>query len=188
MVLALCCQHVYSMPGIDDVLEALDNTLMARNPGSDPSDYSWIRTWTSVGDSYSAGIGSGNVLSGSPNDRQGKSDIDCSRYDYSWPSIMNRFFGQSVQSFSYQACSGARSIDIYQQIQNIPSASQDLISITAGKFVPLKAQVVVAEALIRQHRRKRSLSIKFDSSMRTVSLCHIWWMFFCHRNCSRGYR
>jgi hypothetical protein len=132
IVFTLCSQHAYSMLGIDNVLETLDDTITTRNPSSDPSDYSWIRTWTSVGDSYSAGIGSGNVLSGSSKDRQGKSDSDCSRYDYSWPSIMNRFFGQSVKTFSYQACSGARSIDIYSQIENIPSASQDLVSITAG--------------------------------------------------------
>lgn len=106
--------------------ESLDrNALSARNPALDPLDFSWITKWAAVGDSFTAGIGSGNVLSSR------KADRSCSRYDYSYPVIMNQFFGGSVDSFTYSACSGATSIDIASQIEDLPMGL-DLAVMTAG--------------------------------------------------------
>lgn len=99
--------------------------LSTRNPAIDPEDFSWIANWAAVGDSFTAGIGSGNVYSAR------KADVSCSRYDYSYPSIMNQFFGGSVDSFTYSACSGATSIDIAAQIDAL-TGGLDLAVITAG--------------------------------------------------------
>jgi lysophospholipase L1-like esterase len=60
-----------------------------------------------------------------------KSDVKCSRYDYGYPAIMNRFFGLSVETFSYLACSGDTSTDIAGQIEAL-DAGQDLVVMTAG--------------------------------------------------------
>ncbi len=99
--------------------------LVTRDPLTDVDDFSWIQTWSAVGDSFTAGIGSGKLLSDDP------SDVKCSRYDYSYPAIMNRFFGPSVTSFTYTACSGAVTPDISSQIDALPHG-QDLVVLTAG--------------------------------------------------------
>ncbi|KAJ5153372.1 SGNH hydrolase [Penicillium canariense] len=101
------------------------SSLSPRNPAIDPEDFSWIANWAAVGDSFTAGIGSGNVYSSR------KADKSCSRYDYSYPSIMNQIFGSSVESFQYSACSGATSIDIAAQIDAL-SGVLDLAVMTAG--------------------------------------------------------
>lgn len=73
-----------------------DNTSPSlRRRAADPADFSWIKRWACVGDSFSAGIGSGDVYSNR------RADVACSRYDYSYPAIMNRKFGPSVQTFEY---------------------------------------------------------------------------------------
>ncbi|KAJ5608124.1 SGNH hydrolase [Penicillium hordei] len=78
-----------------------------------------------VGDSFTAGIGSGNVHSSR------KEDTVCSRYDYSYPSIMNQFFSSSVSNFTYLACSGDTLVDIAAQIARL-SKGLDLAVMTAG--------------------------------------------------------
>lgn len=100
-------------------------SLSPRNPAMDPEDFSWITNWAAVGDSFTAGIGSGNLYSSR------KADKSCSRYDYSYPSIMNQFFGSSVDTFTYSACSGATSIEIAAQIDDL-SKGLDLAVMTAG--------------------------------------------------------
>lgn len=101
------------------------NLLLSRDPSTDAEDFSWVKNWAAVGDSFTAGIGSGNVYSSRSADRS------CSRYDYSYPSIMNQYFGNSVKSFTYAACSGATSVDIASQISALPTGL-DLAVLTAG--------------------------------------------------------
>jgi lysophospholipase L1-like esterase len=88
-------------------------------------DYSWVRNWAAVGDSFTAGIGSGNLYSELDN------DLDCSRYDYTYPTIINRYFEPSVRRFTYTACSGATTPDIYKQITALPTGL-DLVVMSAG--------------------------------------------------------
>ncbi|CAG8122912.1 unnamed protein product [Penicillium salamii] len=102
-----------------------NNELSDRDPAFDPLDFSWVANWAAVGDSFTAGIGSGNVYSSR------KEDKACSRYDYSYPSIMNQFFGSSVSNFTYLACSGDTSVDIAAQIARL-SKGLDLAVMTAG--------------------------------------------------------
>ncbi|PYH98156.1 SGNH hydrolase [Aspergillus ellipticus CBS 707.79] len=92
---------------------------------TDYDDWSWVKKWAAIGDSFTAGIGSGVIYSSSAD------DISCSRYDYSYPAIMNRFFGSSVTNFTYLACSGDTSADIAKQIDALDSG-QDLVVMTAG--------------------------------------------------------
>lgn len=101
------------------------NDLSARASSVNPLDFSWIKKWAAVGDSFTAGIGSGNTYSSK------KDDIACSRYDYSYPAIMNQFFGRSVTDFTYLACSGDASVDIADQIAKL-STGLDLAVMTAG--------------------------------------------------------
>ena len=90
------------------------------------ADFSWVRKWAAVGDSFTAGIGSGD---GTFNDKQ--DSIDCSRYDYTYPTILNNIFGPSVSQFTYSACSGAITPEIYEQIQALEN-DMDLVVLTAG--------------------------------------------------------
>ncbi|KAF3384737.1 Lipase 1 [Penicillium rolfsii] len=99
--------------------------VVGRDTTTDPEDFSWIKNWAAVGDSFTAGIGSGNVYSSQTSDRS------CSRYDYSYPAIMNQFFGASVKNFTYSACSGAASVDIASQISGL-SSGLDVAVMTAG--------------------------------------------------------
>lgn len=98
---------------------------LARDPQTDPTDYSWIKKFSAVGDSFTAGIGSGDLYSDNDN------SYDCSRYSYTYPVIMNHFFGSSIQKFTYTACSGAISTGIFEQI-NALEDNQDLVIFTAG--------------------------------------------------------
>ncbi|KAK5659398.1 hypothetical protein OQA88_1491 [Cercophora sp. LCS_1] len=97
----------------------------------DPSDFSWIKKWAAVGDSYTAGIGSGNPLGNPTLDDPENTNWYCSRYDTSWPMIVNDALGSSVEKFHFVACSGDRTGGIYRQIQNLPG-DLDLVMLTAG--------------------------------------------------------
>lgn len=92
---------------------------------SEPDDYSWIKKFAAVGDSFTAGIGSGDLYSDNDN------SYDCSRYSYTYPVIMNHFFGPSIDKFTYTACSGAISTGIFDQINDLED-DQDLVILTAG--------------------------------------------------------
>lgn len=93
-------------------------------PGG-PADFSWIKRWAAIGDSFTAGIGAGQLYS------ESKSDRDCSRYDRSYAAVMYRRFGPSVKLFENVACTGARSTGILQQAQDLPK-DLDLVVMTAG--------------------------------------------------------
>ncbi len=87
-------------------------------------DWTWVKKFAAVGDSFTAGIGAGR-LHGSD-----KNTVDCSRYDLSYPVVMQRFLG-SVQNFQYPACSGDTSVRIMEQIDQL-SGDIDLAVMTAG--------------------------------------------------------
>lgn len=90
-----------------------------------PHDYSWIKKFAAVGDSFTAGIGSGDLYDDNDN------SYDCSRYSYTYPVIMNRFFGPSIFQFTYTACSGAISMGLFDQV-NALDDDQDLVILTAS--------------------------------------------------------
>ncbi|KFZ19849.1 hypothetical protein V501_00466 [Pseudogymnoascus sp. VKM F-4519 (FW-2642)] len=91
----------------------------------EPDDYSWIKKFAAVGDSFTAGIGSGDLYDETDN------SYDCSRYSYTYPVIMDHFFGPSIDKFTYTACSGAISMGIFDQI-NALDDDQDVVILTAG--------------------------------------------------------
>jgi len=92
---------------------------------ADPYDYSWIKKYAAVGDSFTAGIGSGDIYS------ETDDSYACSRYDYTWPVLVNNYLGASVSKFQYLGCSGAISTGIFEQIAAMDSG-QDLVLMTAG--------------------------------------------------------
>ena len=55
----------------------------------------------------------------------------CSRYDYSWPQIVNEALGSSVKNFQFEACSGDRTDGIYNQVDALVS-NLDVVMMTAG--------------------------------------------------------
>ena len=109
--------------------------------GGDPADFSWVSRWAAIGDSYTAGIGSGVPLGNMMTDElsiklpngliSGHGDWYCARYDMSYPKIIDRLLGGSVQNFQYTACSGDRTGQIYQQAQQL-KGDLDLVMMTAG--------------------------------------------------------
>jgi lysophospholipase L1-like esterase len=109
------------------------NSTMTQNPANvlwrrdtDPTDFSWISKWAAIGDSFTAGIGSGYQL-GIPLTE----DWFCSRYSYSWVKILNYAFGPTVTDFQYPACSGDRTEQIFNQAVNL-NGPLDLVMMTAG--------------------------------------------------------
>jgi lysophospholipase L1-like esterase len=101
--------------------------LEKRDSTTDPTDFRWLKRWAAVGDSYTAGIGSGSALIWWP----WSTDWKCSRYDHSYPVLVNNFLGSSVDDFQYTACSGDRSVQIINQIQNL-KGNLDAVLLTAG--------------------------------------------------------
>lgn len=103
-----------------------DRALHLKRDGRPPSayDFTWIKHYVAIGDSYAAGIGAGNALSGS-------GDADCSRYDLAYPLKLRS--GLDLQQFEFLACSGHTSQDIRDnQIKNMADGSADLITVSAG--------------------------------------------------------
>ncbi|OJJ97619.1 hypothetical protein ASPACDRAFT_1882247 [Aspergillus aculeatus ATCC 16872] len=90
-----------------------------------PRDFTWVKKWAAVGDSYTAGIGSGRLWSERADDRK------CSRYDQSYPGQLKHVFGPQVKLFEYKACSGARTGQIFEQVKSL-STNLDLVVISAG--------------------------------------------------------
>jgi len=101
--------------------------LRARND-LDPTDFSWVKTLAAVGDSFTAGIGAGNILGTVFHQKE---DWLCSRYDLSYPRLINGVIGPSVDNFQFPACSGARSGQILEQVVSLKE-DIDLAIMTAG--------------------------------------------------------
>ena len=126
---------------------------LTKRKDDDPSDFSWVKRWAAIGDSYTAGIGAGRALGKwtdgedlevdikpekfvwnitLPNlDISGHDNWYCARYDMSYPMIVNRLLGSYVEDFQYAACSGDRAGQIYQQAKQI-EGDLDLVMMTAG--------------------------------------------------------
>jgi hypothetical protein len=77
--------------------------------------------YVALGDSYSSGVGSGSYLS---------SGGDCKRSTKAYPYLWQA--AHSPASFSFQACSGARTGDVMSNQLGTLSASTGLVSITIG--------------------------------------------------------
>lgn len=103
-------------------------SILTSRDGKDPSDFGWVKSWAAIGDSYTAGIGSGRQLGGIFHNRD---DWYCSRYDEAYPVVVNKAFGSAVEKFQFEACSGDRSVQIYDQVQNM-DGDLDLVIMTAG--------------------------------------------------------
>ncbi|KAL8930236.1 MAG: hypothetical protein Q9208_000853 [Pyrenodesmia sp. 3 TL-2023] len=108
-----------------DVNETSTSVRLARRDLTDPANFGWIKRWAAIGDSFTAGIGSGKLYS------QQKDDRKCSRYDLAYPALANNAFGPAVEDFQFAACSGDRSLQIYDQISAV-QGNLDLVMMTAG--------------------------------------------------------
>lgn len=114
--------------GLVDLLnDTISDPLIVKRDGN-PADFSWIKRWAAVGDSFTAGIGSGTPLGSA---LYSQADWECSRYDRSYVEVLNRAFGPSVNDFQFVACSGDRTEEIYTQVQNL-EGNLDLVIMTAG--------------------------------------------------------
>ncbi|KAK4154119.1 SGNH hydrolase-type esterase domain-containing protein [Chaetomidium leptoderma] len=102
--------------------------LERRQGASDPTSFIWVRRFAAIGDSYTAGIGSGEQLGGLFHNFN---DWSCSRYDLSYPMIMRQFVGSSIENFQYPACTGDQTWQIYDQINKL-QGNLDLVTLTAG--------------------------------------------------------
>jgi lysophospholipase L1-like esterase len=85
--------------------------------------FPWIQKFASIGDSYSAGLGSGDRL-----------DWSCSRYAYSYPNILHStLLGDDAnRTHQFLACSGAASSEILMKQVPILRDNLDLLTISAG--------------------------------------------------------
>ncbi|KAL4906925.1 hypothetical protein BDW74DRAFT_176523 [Aspergillus multicolor] len=119
-----------SQPEHSDIDISPANDLNVFHPRSssdskNPADFGWIEHWAAIGDSFTAGIGSGQLYTKSEGDRK------CSRYDKSYAALLERAFGGSVKSFDYLACSGARTGGIFLQALSLRQ-DLDLVVLTGG--------------------------------------------------------
>jgi lysophospholipase L1-like esterase len=125
--------HVIQMPR-----QAVDNgtsTVTVDNGmprlfrrADDPTSFAWVHRLAAIGDSFTAGIGSGNQL-GDIFHRF--NDWKCSRYDLSYPMLINNLIGPSIDDFQFPACSGDRSVQINEQVQSL-KGDLNMVIMTAG--------------------------------------------------------
>ncbi|KAL8776615.1 MAG: hypothetical protein Q9194_003046 [Teloschistes cf. exilis] len=85
----------------------------------------WIKSWSAIGDSYAAGIGAGEGP-GTSDDRS------CSRYGDAYPHLLDDLMDNKKAEFKFLACTGAISVEIKDQAKTLTTASQDLLTISAG--------------------------------------------------------
>jgi hypothetical protein len=111
----------------------------------DPSSMEWIKRWAAIGDSYTAGIGAGRLISQrvtadevpiklANGATKSRTNWDCSRYNKAYPKVIEAQFGAHVQKnggFQYLACSGDRSEQIYQQAKAL-KGELDFVTFTSG--------------------------------------------------------
>jgi hypothetical protein len=85
--------------------------------------FPWVKSFGSIGDSYSAGLGSGERL-----------DWSCSRYASSYPHIMHTsLLGEDAnRTHQFLACSGATSTEILEKQVPALTDNLDLLTISAG--------------------------------------------------------
>ncbi|KZL71568.1 hypothetical protein CI238_12144 [Colletotrichum incanum] len=88
----------------------------------------FVQRWAAIGDSFTAGIGSGSRMGLPP---VHSDEWYCSRYTYTWPHMVDRAIGASKKDFQYPACSGARSAGIYNQANDL-KGDLDVVMLTAG--------------------------------------------------------
>ncbi|MGW9027131.1 SGNH/GDSL hydrolase family protein [Streptomyces sp. NPDC055722] len=77
--------------------------------------------YVALGDSYSSGVGAGSYISSS-----GDCDRSAKAYPYLWQAA------HAPSSFSFMACSGARTTDVLNNQLGTLTASTGLVSITIG--------------------------------------------------------
>ncbi|KAH1912574.1 hypothetical protein KXW47_007499 [Aspergillus fumigatus] len=103
--------------------------FMARDTTDfDPSYLAYITRMAALGDSYSARIGAGDRIQSDP-------DWRCSRYDHSYPYLINndpRLGDPAARTFQFVSCSGAVTADVLdKQIPKI-SGNQQVILLSIG--------------------------------------------------------
>jgi len=102
--------------------------LEQRQVAADPTSFAWVRRFAAIGDSYTAGIGSGEQLGGLFHNFN---DWACSRYDMSYPMMMRQYVGSAIDNFQYPACTGDQTWQVYNQVNNL-QGNLDLVTLTAG--------------------------------------------------------
>lgn len=109
---------------LNDTLLSDATVLKAREDKKpDPTDLGWIRRWAAIGDSFTAGIGAGNLYSQTDEDKR------CSRYDRSYAAKLEQAIGDA--NFQYLACSGDRTLQINQQVKKL-EGNLDFVILTGG--------------------------------------------------------
>jgi lysophospholipase L1-like esterase len=98
--------------------------LEKRDLDIEPSyDYSWIKRYAAIGDSFAAGIGVGDL--------EDASDAKaCSRYTGGYPNKIQAII--QAEEYQFLACSGAVSADMIEKQVPQLQGKYDLISVSAG--------------------------------------------------------
>lgn len=116
-----------------------DSFLFTRQEADfDEYDFSAIKKMAALGDSFSAGIGAGNRLGKAldiDNVANHYSDWWCSRYDNSYPYLLNKGLGDlNTQGgkFQFLSCSGAQTQEVIETQVDKMDADQDVILISSG--------------------------------------------------------
>lgn len=120
---------VFRVANVSHTRDYLQMKLLRRD--DDPTDFGWVKRWAAIGDSFTAGIGSGSPLGNFLTEEPENNDWYCARYDTAYPMILNDALGGSVEDFQFLACSGDRTGGIYKQIQEM-DGELDLVVMTAG--------------------------------------------------------
>lgn len=122
-----------------------------------------------LGDSYSAGLGSGRFLTGSNDGR----DNACARMDGSYPWLLSKLnpFHIGVGHLpDFVSCSGNRLVDIDKQIQNLQGRKFDAVTLSISGNDFTFGQVIVStqrlgkSIIFSQMSYRSTASIHTDSS------------------------
>lgn len=112
------------------LLTYVSATLIHTNTALQPSVFNLPKSYAALGDSFSAGLGSGFFLNKSADG----SDIVCARQNGSYPTQLLELnpFVDDHPSFEFTACSGDVLDDIDGQVAKLTGKKFDLITLTIG--------------------------------------------------------
>ena len=107
----------------------------------DAFDHSWIEQYTSLGDSYSVGLGAGHPIKGSANVELNPA---CEQYSYGYPNLLNSngMLGENAdRKFQFLGCSGAVTTDVIAKQIPLMKPAQ-LVTVSTGGNDALLADIL----------------------------------------------
>ncbi|KAM5444295.1 hypothetical protein MferCBS31731_000812 [Microsporum ferrugineum] len=129
----------------------------------DATSFAWVHNMAAIGDSFTAGIGSGYQLGSFFYDR---ASWYCSRYDLAYPELIRQIIGPSLNEYQFIACSGDRSSQIYEQVKELKK-DIDMVVMTAGGN-DLCLAAMIKNCIMLPYNGEETCNVVIDQAQKNI--------------------